>query len=144
MKIGNSYIGVTMCFVVHDGQKNLLLQKRSKNCRDEQGRWDIGGGALEFGESWEAAVRREISEELDAKIIKLDFLKAFNALRNENNLPSHWVALVYAVQVEPKSVKINEPDKIDEIGWFRLNKLPKPLHSMIGHALETAEQSGYL
>ncbi len=133
-----------MCFVVHDGQKNLLLQKRSKNCRDEQGRWDIGGGALEFGESWEAAVRREISEELDAKIIKLDFLKAFNALRNENNLPSHWVALVYAVQVEPKSVKINEPDKIDEIGWFRLNKLPKPLHSMIGHALETAEQSGYL
>ena len=28
-----------------------------------------------------------------------------------------------------KEVKNNEPEKIEEIGWFFLNNLPEPLHS---------------
>src|SRR5512132_3646841 len=32
---------------------------RSKNCRDEHERWDIGAGALEFGDAVEATLRRE-------------------------------------------------------------------------------------
>jgi 8-oxo-dGTP diphosphatase len=141
MKIGNDYIGVTVCFVVHDGKKNFLLQKRSQNCRDEQGRWDNGGGALEFGEEWEEAVKREVFEELAAEI---NFLDSFNSLRNENNSPSHWVAVVFAVKVDPRTVKINEPDKIDEIGWFTLDNLPSPLHSMNGHSLGAAKRAGYI
>jgi hypothetical protein len=31
--------------------------------------------------------------------------------------------------VDPTKVKNNEPEKIDEIGWFSLDKLPSPLHS---------------
>lgn len=42
---GINHIGVTVCFVIHDGRGNVLLQKRSQRCRDEKGRWDIGGGA---------------------------------------------------------------------------------------------------
>ena len=49
LKRGVDYIGVTVNFLVHDGNGRILLQKRSKQCRDEQGRWDIGGGAVEFG-----------------------------------------------------------------------------------------------
>jgi ADP-ribose pyrophosphatase YjhB (NUDIX family) len=144
MKIGNDYIGVTVCFVVHDGNKNILLQKRSQNTRDEQGRWDIGGGALEFGETWEEAVRREVNEELGAEIIELDYLDAFNVIRNSNNSPSHWVAIVFAAKVDPDSVKINEPDKIDEIGWFALDEMPKPMHSAVGRALLVANKAGYI
>lgn len=56
LKRGVDFIGVTVPFVIHDGKKNFLLQKRSKNCRDEQGRWDVGGGSMEFGEEWNQVV----------------------------------------------------------------------------------------
>jgi ADP-ribose pyrophosphatase YjhB (NUDIX family) len=63
MKKGIDYIGVTVCFYCHDGKGNLLLQKRSHKCRDEQGMWDCGGGSMRFGETFEEAARREIKEE---------------------------------------------------------------------------------
>jgi 8-oxo-dGTP pyrophosphatase MutT (NUDIX family) len=51
LKRGVDYIGTTVSFIVHDGKGRVLLQKRSQNCRDERGKWDIGGGAVEFGEN---------------------------------------------------------------------------------------------
>lgn len=128
-KCGVDYIGITVVFVVHDGEGNILLQKRSKNCRDEQGKWDVGGGALEFGEKLEDGVRREIQEELLSECIKIDFLGTFEAFRENEGIPTHWMAFVHAVQVDPKTVKIGEPHKIDKISWFNPNSLPKPLHS---------------
>ena len=38
LKRGVNFIGVTCVFVCHDGKGRFLLHKRSKNCRDEQGR----------------------------------------------------------------------------------------------------------
>ena len=143
-KRGVDYIGVTVTFVVTDGNGNFLLQKRSQNTRDEKGRWDVGGGALEFGEEWDLAVKREVEEELGVKPEKIEFLKAFNVLRKNGDIDTHWVALVHAVIVDPDKVRINEPDKIDEIGWFKLSNLPSPLHSKIHESLAAAKESGHI
>jgi 8-oxo-dGTP diphosphatase len=136
---GIDYIGVTVNFVVHDGKGNILLQKRSQNCRDEQGRWDVGGGALEFGEKLEDAVRREVKEELMVDVDDITFLKTYEALRDNNGTPTHWMAFVHAVKVDPKKIKIGEPNKIDEIGWFTSKNLPSPLHSMFNKAFDAAK-----
>ena len=141
---GVDYIGVTVTFVIHDGKGNFLLQKRSQNTRDEKGKWDVGGGALEFGEEWIDAVTREVKEELNASPKKIVFLKAFNALRKNNGVDTHWIALVHSVLVDPSEVKIGEPNKIDEIGWFNLNNLPNPLHSKIMESLMAAKEKGYI
>ena len=141
---GVDYIGVTVTFVIHDGKGNFLLQKRSQNTRDEQGRWDVGGGALEFGEEWSEAVNREVKEEISAKPKQINFLKTFNALRQNNGVSTHWIALVHAVLVDPKKVKINEPHKIDQIDWFNLNNLPSPLHSKIMASLNAAKEAGFI
>ncbi len=140
LKRGVDYIGVTINFLVHDGKGNILLQKRSQNCRDEQGRWDIGGGALEFGERLLDAVKREIKEELLTDPLSVEFLKSYEALRDNNGTPTHWMAFMFAVLVNPKTIKIGEPHKIDEIGWFNSKNLPDPLHSMFPHALEAAQK----
>ncbi|MEI7674630.1 MAG: NUDIX domain-containing protein [bacterium] len=141
---GVDYIGVTVTFVIHDGKGNFLLQKRSQLTRDEQGTWDVGGGALEFGEEWNHAVEREVEEEIGVKPLKVEFLKAFNALRENQGVKTHWIALVHAVQVDPSKVKINEPEKIDEIAWFTLELLPSPLHSKIKESLEAAKFAGFI
>ncbi len=130
-KRGVDYIGVTVVFFCHDGNGRILLHKRSSNCRDEQGRWDCGGGSMEFGEDFEAAVRREVLEEYCADPIEVKLVRAKNVLRSNNGTPTHWIAVLHAVEVDPSKVGIGEPGKMDEIGWFSHNDLPEPLHSML-------------
>jgi ADP-ribose pyrophosphatase YjhB (NUDIX family) len=142
---GIDFIGVTCAFVCHDGKGNFLLHKRSKNCRDEQGRWDSGGGAHEFGSMLEETVRREIKEEYNADVIKLDQIRVFEAHRRLNDdTPTHWVGILFAAQVDPEQAKNNEPFKIDDIGWFNLNNLPEPLHSQTMANLQAVSEAGIL
>lgn len=137
-KRGVDHIGVTVNFFIHDGKGRILLQKRSKHCRDEQGKWDIGGGAVEFGEELEEAVAREVEEELSVKPKKIEFVQVYDAHRENSGTQTHWVAINFAVLVNPKDVKIGEPHKIDEIGWFTKDNLPSPLHSQFFKAFQTA------
>ena len=67
MKKGEDFTGVTIVYFCHDGKGNFLFNKRSKNCRDEIGNWDCGGGALEFGETVEETLKKEVKEEIFAK-----------------------------------------------------------------------------
>lgn len=142
LRRGIDYIGVTVCFVVHDGNGRILLQKRSQTTRDEQGRWDIGGGAVEFSEPLHEAVKREISEELLTEPLEIRYLGVYEALRDNNGTPTHWMAFVHGVKVDPNDVQIGEPHKIDEIAWFTPDNLPKPVHSQLEKSLAIAKQQG--
>lgn len=142
MKKGVDYIGVTCVFFCHDGRGSFLLHKRSGNCRDEVGRWDCGGGALEFGEDFESAVRREIKEEYCADVVDLKFLATTNVLRKNGDEPTHWIALVFAAQVAPEQVRIGEPDAMEEIGWFQEHSLPSPLHSQFHRHFAYVKEAG--
>ncbi len=128
-KKGVDYIGITCVFYCHDGKGNLLMHKRSKNCQDEVGNWDPGGGSLEHGEAFEEGVRREVKEEYCADILDLKFLGAHNVIRTNKNEKTHWVALLFTALVNPEQVKIGEPDYMDEYGWFTEENLPSPLHT---------------
>lgn len=144
VKRGVNCIGVGCIFVCHDGKRNVVLHKRSANARDEHGTWDCGGGALEFGEEWEAAVRREVMEEYCADVLDLTLCGTHNVLRDNNGTPTHWVMLTFAVLVNPSQVKIGEPQKMDEIGWFALDSLPSPLHSKVQKDFDCVKARGIL
>lgn len=141
---GIDYIGVSACAIVHNGKGQILMMKRGTKARDEHGCWDILGGAIEFGESIEATLRRELREELGTKPLKTEFLTAYEAHRQHNGTPTHWIALLYAIEVNPQTVRLAEPEKFDEIGWFNAKNLPTPLHSQFPKALKIALESGIL
>jgi 8-oxo-dGTP diphosphatase len=136
MKKGIDFIGNSVIYYCHDGQGNVLFAKRSKNARDEAGIWDIGGGGLEFGETVEQCLRKEIKEEYNANVLSLEFLGFRDVHRFHEGVPTHWIALDFKVLIDPAGVKIGEPEKFDDIGWFKWGEFPKPGHSQFPEFLE--------
>jgi len=63
-------------------------------------------------------------------------LPAHDILRTMEGMKTHWVAVPFFVKVNPDEVKNNEPHKIEEFGWFKLDNLPQPLHSGFEQSLE--------
>lgn len=131
MHKGEDFTGVTIVYLCHDGKGNVLLGKRSKNCRDEHGRWDIGGGGLEFGDKVEDTLRKEIKEEYGTDVLDYEFLGYRDVHREQNGKKTHWIALDFKVLVDPEKVKNGEPHKFDEVKWFKIEDFPEPLHSQL-------------
>lgn len=144
VKRGVDCIGVGCIFICHDGTGRFVLHKRSNQCRDEHGRWDCGGGALEFGEDFEGAVKREVMEEYCAEAKEIRLCGTHNVLRDNNGTPTHWVVVTFAVLVDPSAVKNGEPHKMEELGWFTLNSLPSPLHSAIQKDFDCVHAEGII
>lgn len=143
LRRGIDHIGVSACAVVYDDQGRVLLMKRGLKARDEQGAWDNCGGAVEFGETIDEAIRREVMEELCVEPLDVQFITAYEAHRvHTDGSPTHWIALLHAVKVDPSKVKIGEPHKIDEIGWFTSDNLPSPLHSQFWKTYQPALDRG--
>src|SRR3989344_1044921 len=136
MKIGYDYVGITTPFYCIDGKGNILLHKRGAQCRDEQGKWDAGGGKLEFDLSLKENVLQEVMEEYGCIGEIVDSLPVQDLFRTFDGVKTHWLALPFFIKVNPDEAKNNEPHKIDEIGWFNLGNFPKPLHFGFEKALE--------
>jgi 8-oxo-dGTP diphosphatase len=139
MKKGTDYTGVTIVFACHDGNGKYLFSKRSKNCRDEQETWDLGGGGLEFDDTVEGTLQKEIKEEYCAEVINFEFLGYRDVHRENDAVKTHWIALDFKVQIDPAMAKIGEPHKIDELLWCSLNEAPRPLHSQLPTFLKKYE-----
>jgi len=136
MKKGEDYTGVTIVYLCHDGNGNILLNKRSNNCRDEHGTWDPGGGGLEFGDTIENTLKKEIAEEYCTDVFEYEFLGYRDVHREHNGKKTHWIALDFKVLIDREKVKNGEPHKFDEVAWFTLNSLPTPLHSQFPYFLK--------
>lgn len=137
LKKGVDFIGVCVVFFCHDGKGNIIFAKRSQKTRDEQGRWDIGSGSMEFEHSVEETLKKEIGEEYGTTIVDYEFLGYRDVLRMNNDRETHWISLDFKVRVDPATVKNGEPGMIEEIGWFTLNTMPEPLHSQLPKFFES-------
>jgi len=128
---GIDYPGISIIYFCHDGQGNFVMARRSAKARDENGCWDIGGGALEIGQTVKETLVKEIGEEYGTKVLNFEFLGYRDVHRINQGKKTHWLALDFKVLVDKNLVKNNEPHKFDQITWFTLNKLPEKIHSQL-------------
>jgi 8-oxo-dGTP diphosphatase len=126
MKAGVDFIGVSVGAMIINEEGKVLLCKRSKTARNEQGQWEIPGGEVEFGEKLTDAIHREMKEELDIDIELVKQLPAADHIIPADH--QHWVPTTFLAKLTgDKEPRIMEPDKCDIIGWFSFTKLPSPL-----------------
>jgi 8-oxo-dGTP diphosphatase len=106
--------------IFKDGK--ILLGKRKGS--HGVGEYAIPGGHLEFGESFEECIRREIKEETNLEIKNIRFLSLANIFRHENrqdmlgSFQTDWAE---------GEAKLMEPEKCEGWDWYSLENLPSPL-----------------
>lgn len=139
MQKGIDHIGNAAVTLCHDGNGRYLLGLRSEQCRDEQNRWDlIGSGGIEFGDTIEDTIKREVKEECGADVIAVEFLGTREVFREHEGKMTHWIQFDHRVEIDPSRVYITEPDKCLDLQWFRLDEFPRSdkMHSQFPVFLE--------
>jgi 8-oxo-dGTP diphosphatase len=108
---------------IRDPAGRLLLVQRRRT--PEAGHWGLPGGKVDFGETVEAAVLREIEEELGVAL-RLDGLLCL-VDQIDRTAGTHWVAPVWRAAIAAGEPVNREPKALAAIGWFALDALPQPL-----------------
>jgi uncharacterized protein len=103
--------------VVRDSKGRILVMKRR-----EPKVWEFPGGGVEWGESPEKAVRREVLEETGLKIGRMGLLCTSSKVYKKGNLDKHSVYIVFEGRGEGK-VKFGEEHSMAL--WADLKKIGK-------------------
>jgi mutator protein MutT len=99
--------------VMHDGR--VLLIRRGQ--APDAGEWSIPGGAVELGESVEAALRRELREETGLEIAVGAFLERYERVEHDADgaVRFHFVILDFAATVIGGTLRAG--DDAAEAAW---------------------------
>ena len=72
LKKGLDFVGISVVLFCYANGK-FLMARRGNNSRDEHGKWDIGAGGIEWGDSAEQTLRNEVMKRDVWKLSALNF-----------------------------------------------------------------------
>ena len=125
MKRGIDYIGVGVGAIIVNKEGRVFLARRGPKAKNEQGLWEFPGGSVEFGETLTQALQREMYEEYGIKVSVGELVDVVDHILNQEH--QHWVSPTFICQIISGEPYIREPAKCTEIGWFRVDQMPKEL-----------------
>ena len=106
--------------ILRDGK--VLFGKRKGGIGS--GTWGFPGGSLEFGESPDECVRREVLEETGMKVKSCKLGTITNDVFLDEG--KQWINIFMVVDAEG-TPQIIEPQKCEEWQWFQWEHAPEPL-----------------
>lgn len=115
-------------------QNKLLLGERIGSSHGAH-TWQLPGGHLEFGETWEECAIRETKEETGINIYDVSFVQVANNIMSEEN--KHYVTIFMSSNKIKGKVKTMEPKKCKRWEWFCWNTLPTPLFSPLSDLIDS-------
>lgn len=122
-KQGTPKVGVS---VLLERNSKILMQLRKGSHRANT--WELPGGHMDLGESFETTCKREIFEEIGIHIDSVDKIDFLNTIFKDDGL--HYITLYFkAVWDTSQEPKIMEPEKIKELRWCDPNTPPSPIFS---------------
>jgi isopentenyl-diphosphate delta-isomerase type 1 len=107
---------------IFNNNGELLLQKRSSNKDIQPGKWDTSvGGHVDFGETVEDALFREVREELGITDFVPDFLRSYVF---ESEIEKE---MVYAYRTVYNGEFLFDKKEIDEVRFWSLEEIEQNL-----------------
>lgn len=103
-----------------------------------RGTWGVPGGKVEFGETLEAALKREFREEVGLELIEVRFALAQEAVLSEEFYKEdHFILLNYLARTPSQTITPNQ--EIETWAWVTLEEaLTYPLNSFTRTLVEYA------
>jgi len=118
----------------------VLLHRRI-NTGFRDGYYDLPSGHVEPDEMPILAAVRELKEETNLEVSVKD-LELFHIRTNESDTPGYPYLYMF-FRVEKAKCKgnymVNEPDKCDEVGFFKKSNLPEPTTESSRVAIENLD-----
>jgi 8-oxo-dGTP pyrophosphatase MutT (NUDIX family) len=120
-KIGNDFLLMpTVAARIRDDAGRVLL------VRHVEGRWQLPGGAVDPGESPEAAIRRECREEATIEIEITGLAGVFGGPEYRttfaNGDEAGFVTTVYDATIASGEPRAGD-DEVQDVGWFSLDEI---------------------
>lgn len=105
---------IGLAVIVKKDNKVLIGKRKDIAGHDT---WGFPGGHLEFGETPEEGVKREVLEETDLKIKNIKLATITNDIRKEFK-HNHYVTLFFTADYKSGDVINKEPHKCSEWKWI--------------------------
>ena len=122
------------CVIVRDADGRVLLQRR----RDDR-TWDVTGGSMEPGETFEQTVRREAREEIGVELGALELLELYSGPEFFHTYPNgdqvYHVGAAFQTR-EVHGTPTADQHEVEEVDFFALDALPIPLKESARHHLD--------
>lgn len=115
---------ITAGIVLNPQKEKILLIRRADSMWGDA--WSIPGGHIDFGETVEEALKRELKEELDLETIKIKFV-GYEEFTPETKPDKQFISLNFLV-IANEQIKPNH--EIKEAKWFSLNELNSIEHKV--------------
>jgi ADP-ribose pyrophosphatase YjhB (NUDIX family) len=124
--------------LVANGKKFLLVKRKKAPFKNK---WWLAGGRLFFNESFSAAVKRKLKEELDIKKIQSVKFLGIGATRFRNNngyfnLPSHTINNTFLVQIDERQAKNIKLDTENHYRYAWFEKIPGKINYYLNNLLK--------
>jgi 8-oxo-dGTP pyrophosphatase MutT (NUDIX family) len=127
-----SYYRVSCKALIFDDQGQLLVSK------DINGEWEIPGGGWDHEETYDACIRRELDEELEAKVTHIGPLSFFYRCETEHGHPK--ISLAFLVELASHNFKPNEGELVEARFVTRDEFLQLPFQQAEHFVQEWADQ----
>lgn len=110
----------TNALILENQKGEILLTKRK--FLPKKGCWDLPGGFINFGETVEESLKREIKEELGIELKKFKYLGSYWSIYPYKGISYQTLCHVFISKYRGENLSVK--DDISEFKFFPKNKIP--------------------
>lgn len=109
---------VAIGLIKNDEQKYLISQRFEPKIKDAHMKWDFVGGTIDFGETPQEALKREVMEESGLNVEVGEMLPmCYSKVWNHDEYKIHAIVMCYYCKLIGGNLMIGE-DKINDLKWI--------------------------
>ncbi|MDO8538317.1 MAG: NUDIX domain-containing protein, partial [archaeon] len=89
-------------------KKQFLFLKRSENSSWGKNQWQLPEGKMEWGETPEQTIKREVFEEISCKIKEIEYIGFQTVNIKTPNTDYHVLSLIFKAKIDNKEIKLSD------------------------------------